>query len=218
MARHLRQLPGLCALLLAGACNGAAPAPKPAQTGPARGGSLTATIRTLPETFNRFVNNQAATDAVTRLTHASLTRLNRVTGDYEPWLAEKWVASSDGRVITFTLRDGVTFSDGVPFTSADVVFSFRVLYDPEVRSVLASGIKVQGKPLQISALAATFSLRRHCDFESLVILVPLLVLDVLLDRLLIHRAHRRTEVPSRPQVLAPVSLSYLRKLVLNPPG
>ena len=156
MARHFRQLFGFCTLLLAVACNGTAPAPKSVNAGPARGGSLTATIRTEPPTFNRFVSNQAATDAVTRLTHASLTRLNRATGEYEPWLAEKWVASPDGRVLTFTLRDGVTFSDGVPFTSADVVFSFRALYDPAIEkvSVLASGIKVQGKPLQVTATDA----------------------------------------------------------------
>jgi peptide/nickel transport system substrate-binding protein len=151
VARHLRQLFGLCTLLLAVACNGAAPAPRAASAGPARGGSLTATIRSEPQTFNRFVDNQAPTDAVTRLTHATLTRLNRVTGDYEPWLAEKWTISPDGRVLTFTLRDGVTFSDGVPFTSADVVFTFRALYDPKVDSVLKSGIEVQGKPLQVSA-------------------------------------------------------------------
>ena len=87
---------------------------------------------------------------MTRLTHASLVRLNRVTGDYEPWLAEKWTASPDGRVFTLTLRDGVTFSDGVPFTSDDVVFTFRALYDPAVESPLASGVMVQGKPLQVT--------------------------------------------------------------------
>ena len=152
MARHLRQRLALCTLLLAAACT-RAPAPAPAATGPARGGSLTATLRSEPSTFNRFGpgGNQAAPDAVTRLTHASLVRLNRATGEYEPWLAEKWTASPDGRVFTVTLRDGVTFSDGVPLTSADVVFSFTALYDPAVHSPLASGVMVQGKPLQVSA-------------------------------------------------------------------
>lgn len=153
MARHLRKIAAVCTLLLAAACNTAPPAEKPAASGPARGGSLTATIRSEPNTFNRFApaGAQAAVDAVTRLTHASLVRLNRATGEYEPWLAEKWTASADGLTITLTLREGVTFSDGVPFTSEDVVFSFRALYDPAVQSNLASGVKVQGKPLKVSA-------------------------------------------------------------------
>jgi peptide/nickel transport system substrate-binding protein len=143
----------ICALLLAAACHRQAPASKSAEAGPARGGSLTVTSRSGPSTFNRFApgGNQAAVDALTRLTHASLVRLNRATGDYEPWLAEKWVTSPDNRVFTLTLRDGVTFSDGVPFTSDDVVFSFRALYDPAVESSLASGKMVRGKPLQVSA-------------------------------------------------------------------
>ena len=152
MARHLRQLLTLLALLAAVACGRSAPAQKTA-AGPVRGGSLTATIRSQPNTFNRLAPNadQAAVDAVTRLTHATLVRLNRVTGDPEPWLAERWTVSPDGRTFTLTLRDGVKFSDGVPFTSDDVLFSFRALYDPAVDSALASGLKVQGKPLLLAA-------------------------------------------------------------------
>jgi peptide/nickel transport system substrate-binding protein len=153
VARHLRSFPAVCTILLAAACNGAAPPPKSAATGPARGGSLAVTIRSEPSTFNRYApgGEQSPVDAVTRLTQASLVRLNRLSGEYEPWLAEKWTASPDGRVFTLTLRDGVTFSDGVPLTSDDVVFSFRALYDPVVKSALASGVKVQDKPLQVSA-------------------------------------------------------------------
>ena len=83
--------------------------------------------------------------------HATLVRVNRVTGEPEPWLAERWTTSPDGRTITLTLREGVTFSDGAPFTSADVVFTFQALYDPAVGSSLASGVAVQRKPLQVTA-------------------------------------------------------------------
>ncbi|TDC50319.1 ABC transporter substrate-binding protein [Jiangella ureilytica] len=39
-------------------------------------------------------------------------------------LAESWEVSDDGTVYTFTLRDGIAFSDGSPITAADVKFSF----------------------------------------------------------------------------------------------
>jgi peptide/nickel transport system substrate-binding protein len=153
VARHPTAALLAAALISAAACN-RSPAPAaPATSGPVRGGSLTASVRSAPSTFNRFAPgaNQAAVDALTRLTHATLVRVNRVTGEAEPWLAEKWTTSPDGRTITLTLREGVTFSDGAPFTSADVVFTFRALYDPSVASVLASGVTVQRKPLQVTA-------------------------------------------------------------------
>ena len=41
-----------------------------------------------------------------------------------PGLAESWESSDDSMMWTFTLRDGVTFHDGTPLTSADVIASF----------------------------------------------------------------------------------------------
>ena len=41
----------------------------------------------------------------------------------EPWLAESWEQSDDKLTWTFHLKQGVTFSDGTPMTSADVKFS-----------------------------------------------------------------------------------------------
>src|SRR5688572_24109272 len=40
-----------------------------------------------------------------------------------PRLATAWEGSPDGRSIRFTLREGVTWHDGKPFTPADVAFS-----------------------------------------------------------------------------------------------
>ena len=153
MARHRPHTLTFVAILFVAACSGSKPAPPAAATGPTRGGTLTASLRTEPGTFNRLgppPANSAATDLYTRLTHAPLARVNRVTGDVEPWLAERWTTSADGRTLTLTLRDGVKFSDGTPFTSADVTFSFAALYDPTVASVLASGVKVNGTPLQVA--------------------------------------------------------------------
>ena len=49
---------------------------------------------------------------------------------YVPWLAERYEWSSANRVLTFTLRPRVLWSDGQPLTARDVVFSFNVLKDP----------------------------------------------------------------------------------------
>src|SRR5690348_12206084 len=55
-----------------------------------------------------------------------------------PELATSWSSNSTGTVWTFHLRHGVTFSDGHPFTSADVVWTFRRLIDPAVKSEAAA--------------------------------------------------------------------------------
>ncbi len=52
---------------------------------------------------------------------------NRLKGELVPWLAAAYQWSDDFKTLTFTLRDGVKWSDGQDFTSADVVFTFNLL-------------------------------------------------------------------------------------------
>lgn len=112
-----------------------------------RGGTLVASLRSEPRSFNRLVSRDVATEIVTLLTQARLVRVNRATQQVEPWLAETWTTSPDGQVFTLTLREGLRWSDGTPFTSADVAFTFKAVFDPTIRSVLASGLEVDGQPL-----------------------------------------------------------------------
>ncbi len=51
---------------------------------------------------------------------------------FSPSLADSWELSSDGLSLTFHLREDAVWSDGVPVTSEDVVFSFAVQTAPEV--------------------------------------------------------------------------------------
>ena len=44
-----------------------------------------------------------------------------------PWLASDYQWSTDKKTLTFTIRSGVKWTDGQPFTAADVVFSFALL-------------------------------------------------------------------------------------------
>jgi oligopeptide transport system substrate-binding protein len=47
-----------------------------------------------------------------------------------PGAAERYEVSADGLTYTFTLRSGLTYSDGRPITAADFVWSMRRLADP----------------------------------------------------------------------------------------
>jgi peptide/nickel transport system substrate-binding protein len=44
-----------------------------------------------------------------------------------PWLASSWTWSSDNKILTFTIRNGVKWSDGKPMSAADVVYSFNLI-------------------------------------------------------------------------------------------
>jgi peptide/nickel transport system substrate-binding protein len=133
---------------------GEAPArPTPAQTEliPLRGGNAVASVRTEIRSFNRIAQPEIATEYFSMLTLGKLVRVNRATQEVEPWLAEKWDVSADQRTFTLTLREGVAWSDGAPFTSADVLFSFAAAYHPATKSALAGTLTLGGQPLKVTA-------------------------------------------------------------------
>lgn len=118
---------------------------------PQRGGQLVATTRTEPRSFNRLVQPEIATELFAVMTQGRLIRINRATQEVEPWLAEKWDTSADGRTFTLTLRPGLVWSDGVPFTSADVLFTFQAIFDPRSGSQLVTVLTVASRPVAVSA-------------------------------------------------------------------
>jgi peptide/nickel transport system substrate-binding protein len=137
--------------LLMRACPSSDSLARTATTAPRRGGQLVASARGVPRSFNRLVAGDQPSDTFSMLTQGSLVRLNRATFELEPWLAEKWESTPDGRTHTLHLRKGVTWSDGTPFTSADVLFTLQAMYDKKVESVVASSVMPGGKPIQATA-------------------------------------------------------------------
>ena len=118
---------------------------------PKHGGQLVASIRAVPRSFNRLVAREQTAELLSLLTQGRLVRINRATYDVEPWLAEKWESAPDGRSYTLHLRPGVTWSDGQPFTSADVLFTLQAVFDPKTESVLAEQLSIDGKPITATA-------------------------------------------------------------------
>ena len=98
------------------------------------GGELHFCLHGEPKTFNPILVDDEASESIRYLTGGVLIRLNRQTQALEPALASSWSVSRDRRMITFHLRKGVYFSDGTPFSAADVAYTFRLLLDANTHS------------------------------------------------------------------------------------
>src|SRR5277367_4547107 len=94
-----------------------------------------------PKTLDPFLAADESAEALSYLTEGVLIRINRLTQQPEPGLATSWKIAKDGKRVTFTLRRGVTFPDGSPFTSQDVVETFHRLLDPTLHSPIADTFK-----------------------------------------------------------------------------
>jgi peptide/nickel transport system substrate-binding protein len=53
-------------------------------------------------------------------------------------LAKSWQVSKDNLTLTFHLRHGLTWTDGKPFTSADCLFTLKLMLDPHTQSPFKS--------------------------------------------------------------------------------
>ena len=74
--------------------------------------------------------NDSASHDIAGLVYNGLVKYDKdlkLVGD----LAESWDISHDGHTITFHLRKNVTWQDGKPFTSDDVLFTYKVTIDPK---------------------------------------------------------------------------------------
>lgn len=65
-----------------------------------------------------------------------------------PMLAKEWEANEDFTVWTFQLREGVTFTDGKPFTADDVLYTMRQWSSPEHFSYTPMGETIDYRKLR----------------------------------------------------------------------
>jgi peptide/nickel transport system substrate-binding protein len=67
-----------------------------------------------------------------------LVRMN-LNGQWVPDLATSWTHSKNGKVWTFFLRHGVKWSDGQPFTAADVAYTYAFVSNPKINTTYVTG-------------------------------------------------------------------------------
>ncbi|NOK59910.1 MAG: ABC transporter substrate-binding protein [Chloroflexi bacterium AL-W] len=81
-----------------------------------------------------------------------LVRWNRDWTDIVPNLAESWEVENEGAKYTFTLREGTKWSDGTPFTSADIMFWVEeILPNPDLTEEYPSWLRVGDEQATITA-------------------------------------------------------------------
>jgi peptide/nickel transport system substrate-binding protein len=90
---------------------------------------LTVAVTSDPQSMDPYVS--ATSGTVTAVNHIfdSLVQRHPETMAIVPALATSWSVSED-RIYEFTLREGVRFQSGDPFTAHDVVFSFERMRQP----------------------------------------------------------------------------------------
>ena len=157
MSRLLRSRGLVSLAAVATVCGGLAACSSSPNANGKSGATPPLVMESSPETsitqaFNPFVATQAAYGmGATGLIYEPLIQFNLAAPPkYYPWLATSYSWGNGGKQITFTIRPGVKWNNGKPFTPADVVFTYNMVKkNPAINlggltisSVSASGNKV----------------------------------------------------------------------------
>jgi len=102
-------------------------APAAASAGGATGGQVNV-YWTKPSTIHPLFSTAGIEQGVERQMFGALMRMNDKL-EPVPDLVEKVDSTPDAKVWTFTLKQGLKFSDGMPLTAKDVVFTFERAID-----------------------------------------------------------------------------------------
>lgn len=125
---------------LAALCAAALLAPPPPQAAakkwvlktPVKGDRLISHMTARPAMLNPMLGHSTYESAATEPIYETLLELSSLTDNWQGRLAQSWVVDKSGLKISMKLRKGVVWSDGKPFTSKDVKFTFDKVKDPKV--------------------------------------------------------------------------------------
>ncbi len=87
-----------------------------------------------------------------------------------PNLAKAWEWSEDGKVLTMHLVEGAKWSDGVPFTTADIEFYYNdIVIDPDVTPLKGASVDTYGGAAYATVDDFTFTLTFPTAFPESVL-------------------------------------------------
>jgi peptide/nickel transport system substrate-binding protein len=122
---------------------------------------------TITQDFNPFVPTAAPQGmGATGLVYEPLIQFDLAAPPkYYPWLATKFVWGSDGKSITFTIRQGVKWNDGTPFSAADVVFTYNLL--KKYPAINLDGLKISSVTSSGNTVTLTFPTGQYTNLEDI---------------------------------------------------
>ncbi|MFN2384173.1 MAG: peptide-binding protein [Gemmatimonadota bacterium] len=128
------RFPSALLLLLALACRGGDSAGEgpDAEESPVNGGTAVTSRTADFDAFNELVSTDYDTSQVMNfMLFQNLVDLDAEM-NYVPALADSFWLAKDGLSLTFRIRDGVTWHDGVPVTADDVIWSYEMSVNEEI--------------------------------------------------------------------------------------
>ena len=140
----------------AAATAAASSAPSAAPSAPAAAGGTIRVALQRPVSIDPVGMQDLGGYGITAQSFEFLCTLNTAGSDIAPGLAEKWTPNGDGTVWIFNLRQGVTWHDGSPFTSADVVATMERLVAAGNSGL--KGVLDKGGAVATDANTVTFTL------------------------------------------------------------
>ena len=101
------------------------------------GGTLVNAMAGEPSNLIAMVAGDSASSAIAGNIFNSLIKYDENL-NYAPDLAESWKISNSQKTITFTLKKNLKWSDGLPLTSEDVLFTWKLITNPTTRTPYGS--------------------------------------------------------------------------------
>jgi peptide/nickel transport system substrate-binding protein len=170
--RRLLAVAVACLLAAALAACSSSSSTTPSSTSSASTTGKTLVMESSPETsitqaFNPFLVTQAPYGmGADGLIYEPLIQFNLASPpQYYPWLATSYAWSNGGKAITFTIRSGVKWNNGTPFTPADVAFTFNMLKSNA--AVNLNGLTISSVSTSGNTVTLTFPTAQYANLQNI---------------------------------------------------